>query len=325
MLPKKGLVSKKDYNFLSKSADSAPSHLAPTNVAIGAYSPKFTQPARSSPLTKPPVADDLKSSTGASKSSRKGLLAVPEGRLLLGTRWKPRWVVLANDSLSVYSNEGDEDKKDPIHNFEVIFCQPKVVKAEKVKYVFEIVGPTQSIQFSALSSVELLEWIQAIQEAQTILMQSYLQYNMGSISTNTTKSKTTDDYESQVSMELEKSKKMLATVMKLSGNDICADCGGPEPIWASITFGVFICIVCSGVHRNMGTHISKVRSLTMDKWECDTIEFMEANGNVRVNARLEQSIRPPHHKIVPTSSQQERESFIRCKYEGKVFASSPTT
>lgn len=327
VLPKKGdkfdKVTKKDYNFLSKSADSAPGHLAPTpatNVSIGSYTPKFTQPniRPSSPLTRP--VDDLKSSAGTSKASRKGQLAVPEGRVLFGTRWKPRWVVLANDALSVYSSEGDEDKKDPIYNFEVIFCQPKVVKAEKVKYVFEIMGPTQSVQFSAVSSVELLEWIQAIQETQTVLMQSYLQYNMGSISTNVAKSKTTDDYESQVSLELEKSKKMLARVMKIPGNDVCADCGGPEPIWASINLGVFICIMCSGVHRQMGTHISKVRSLTMDKWECDTIEFMEANGNTRVNAQLERNIRPPHVKIVPTSSQQERETFIRCKYEGKVFA-----
>jgi Putative GTPase activating protein for Arf len=45
-----------------------------------------------------------------------------------------------------------------------------------------------------------------------------------------------------------------------------------EPLWASINFGVFICIECSGVHRNMGTHISKVRSITMDKWDSDVLE-----------------------------------------------------
>ena len=43
------------------------------------------------------------------------------------------------------------------------------------------------------------------------------------------------------------------------GNDLCAECSAPEPDWASLNLGILLCIECSGVHRNLGVHISKVR------------------------------------------------------------------
>lgn len=50
------------------------------------------------------------------------------------------------------------------------------------------------------------------------------------------------------------------------GNDICADCGQQRPDWASLNLGTLICIECSGIHRNLGSHISRVRSLDLDDW-----------------------------------------------------------
>jgi Arf-GAP with coiled-coil, ANK repeat and PH domain-containing protein len=58
-----------------------------------------------------------------------------------------------------------------------------------------------------------------------------------------------------------KHEKPIDVLRKVCGNDICADCGSPEPDWASLNLGVLLCIECSGVHRNLGVHISKVRSL----------------------------------------------------------------
>lgn len=55
-----------------------------------------------------------------------------------------------------------------------------------------------------------------------------------------------------------KHEKPIDVLRKVCGNDICADCGAPEPDWASLNLGVLVCIECSGVHRNLGVHISKV-------------------------------------------------------------------
>lgn len=55
-----------------------------------------------------------------------------------------------------------------------------------------------------------------------------------------------------------KSEKPIEVLRRVIGNDKCADCGAPEPDWASLNLGVLVCIECSGVHRNLGVHISKV-------------------------------------------------------------------
>lgn len=53
---------------------------------------------------------------------------------------------------------------------------------------------------------------------------------------------------------------------RVPGNGQCADCNSPSPDWASLNLGILMCIECSGVHRNLGSHISKVRSLDLDEW-----------------------------------------------------------
>lgn len=58
-----------------------------------------------------------------------------------------------------------------------------------------------------------------------------------------------------------RSEKPIDVLRKVPGNDKCADCGAPEPDWASLNLGVLMCIECSGVHRNLGVHISKVNIL----------------------------------------------------------------
>uniref|UniRef100_A0A1J3I5P2 ADP-ribosylation factor GTPase-activating protein AGD1 n=3 Tax=Noccaea caerulescens TaxID=107243 RepID=A0A1J3I5P2_NOCCA len=90
--------------------------------------------------------------------------------------------------------------------------------------------------------------------------------------------------------DMAKTEKPIDVLTRVLGNEKCADCGAPEPDWASLNLGVLICIECSGIHRNLGVHISKVRSLTLDVkvWEPSVLTLFQSLGNVYVNSVWEE-------------------------------------
>ncbi|XP_019170392.1 PREDICTED: ADP-ribosylation factor GTPase-activating protein AGD12-like [Ipomoea nil] len=116
------------------------------------------------------------------------------------------------------------------------------------------------------------------------------------------------------------SKRRLNELLRQSDNRVCADCGAPDPKWASANIGVFICLKCCGVHRSLGTHISKVLSVTLDEWSDDDIDSMvEVGGNASANSIYEAYIPDGIRKPRLDASHDQRSSFIRSKYELQEF------
>ncbi|KAI9198308.1 hypothetical protein LWI28_013588 [Acer negundo] len=115
-------------------------------------------------------------------------------------------------------------------------------------------------------------------------------------------------------------KRRLKVLLSQSDNRCCADCGAPDPKWASANIGVFICLKCCGVHRSLGTHVSKVLSVTLDDWSDDEIDAMvEVGGNSSANSIYEAFIPEGVSKPGPDSSHEQRTKFIRSKYELQQF------
>ncbi|KFY76104.1 hypothetical protein V498_09754 [Pseudogymnoascus sp. VKM F-4517 (FW-2822)] len=137
-------------------------------------------------------------------------------------------------------------------------------------------------------------------------------------------------YQRKTSAALDESPDKLLQVLREAdqGNCWCADCGsGVKTEWVSINLAIIMCIECSGIHRSLGTHISKVRSLTLDitSFTADIVELLLAVGNRISNAiweaRLDASLKPS-----PQATRDQRLKFITAKYVDRAYVAplSPT-
>lgn len=103
-------------------------------------------------------------------------------------------------------------------------------------------------------------------------------------------------------------------------NCVCADCDSQNPEWGLMNLGVLICYECSGVHRSLGVHISKVRSLTLDSWNAELFHFMKVCGNGKGNEVFEYAlVASGVTKPTKSADRATREAYIRAKYEDKRF------
>ena len=119
---------------------------------------------------------------------------------------------------------------------------------------------------------------------------------------------------------LARNEKALQDLIKnVPGNDRCADCQARNPGWASWSLGIFLCMRCAALHRKLGTHVSKVKSLSMDSWSNDQVENMRKIGNTISNKTYNPSNTRPPVPLDVDEVDSAMGRFIRQKYEHRAF------
>ncbi|NXL95320.1 ACAP3 protein, partial [Alectura lathami] len=232
--------------------------------------------------------------------------------------WNRRWFSIQNSQL-VYQKKLKDVLTVVVEDLRL--CTVKPCEDIERRFCFEVVSPTKSCMLQADSEKLRQAWIQAVQasiaSAYRESPDSYYIERLDRTASPSTSSidSATDSRERNV-----KGETILQRVQSIPGNDQCCDCGQPDPRWASINLGILLCIECSGIHRSLGVHCSKVRSLTLDSWEPELLKLMCELGNSTMNQIYEaQCEELGLKKPTAGSSRQDKEAWIKVKYVEKKF------
>jgi len=109
---------------------------------------------------------------------------------------------------------------------------------------------------------------------------------------------------------------LLTRMLQDEDNKYCVDCDAKGPRWASWNIGIFVCIRCAGIHRNLGVHISKVKSVNLDSWTPHQTACMQIMGNSKARAVYEANVPEGFRR---PQADSPLDVFIRAKYEKKKY------
>ncbi|XP_077487926.1 arfGAP domain of ASAP isoform X3 [Amblyomma americanum] len=204
----------------------------------------------------------------------------------------------------LYISHSDETKSPTKLN--LLTCQVKSLQEEKRS--FDLISYNRTYHFQADDDAEMEAWKAVLVNCKEgALRKAFTEPGQAGGGTG-----------NQSLLEFQQS--IIRQVQLLPGNDRCCDCNSTkDPTWLSTNFGILTCIECSGVHRELGVHISRIQSLTLDNLGTSQLllaRVMTNNGfNETMEATMTQSRKP-----TPTSPMEERCEFIRAKYVERKFA-----
>ncbi|PGH18770.1 hypothetical protein AJ79_00183 [Helicocarpus griseus UAMH5409] len=289
--------------------------------------------------------------------SRPGSHIDPKG--INKQAWHKFWIVLDQGKLSEYSNwkQKLDLHMDPI---DLRMASVREARNAERRFCFEVITPQYKRIYQATSEEDMNAWIVAINNAlqsavegrslppaalqQQPMTDGATHRDIGSVLTGKSSSHSGHHgYSSSSSTGVNRRttvgarpsyvrsdshsyednpSKLLQTIREADqGNCWCADCGSLSKVeWVSINLGIVLCIECSGIHRSLGTHISKVRSLTLDihSFSNDIVEILLQIGN-RVSNMIWESRLDPSLKPNAQSSREQRLKFITAKYNERAY------
>ncbi|XP_023551323.1 ADP-ribosylation factor GTPase-activating protein AGD4-like isoform X2 [Cucurbita pepo subsp. pepo] len=250
---------------------------------------------------------------------------------------------------SVFDRFRSRHKRASSFNEEILRCSTVNLHTSTIKkdaedtdlrLCFRIISPSKTYTLQAENEADRLDWINKITGAIASLFNSYfLQQPFLEAKHDESYNNNFDDYNVQTLHQkgLEDGSQVGSVskiLREIPGNDLCAECGTPEPKWASLNLGILLCIECSGVHRNLGVHISKVRSIVLDVkvWEPSILDLFRNLGNAYCNSiweglfladtgsdNIQHDVATPIPKPSLKDPIQHREKYVHAKYVEKLF------
>ncbi|XP_072426849.1 arf-GAP with SH3 domain, ANK repeat and PH domain-containing protein 1-like isoform X5 [Chiloscyllium punctatum] len=184
----------------------------------------------------------------------------------------------------------------------LLTCQVKPAADEKK--CFDLISHNRTYHFQADDEQECLVWISVLTNSKEEAL------NMAFRGEQSSGENSIEDL----------TKAIIEDVQRMPGNDVCCDCGAPDPTWLSTNLGILTCIECSGIHREMGVHISRIQSLELDKLGTSELLLAKNVGNISFNEILEANLPQPSPKPIPHSDMTARKEYIHAKYVDHKFA-----
>merc|ERR1719192_308721 len=258
---------------------------------------------------------DLSVETGKGKPVRIEGYLFKRGQNAFRT-WNRRWFYLSSNKLC-YSKRNGEDVT--ILEDDLRICLVRPLTDIERRFCFEIISPTKSHVLQADSELQYKLWLATLQQGISSALHQEISREEDSQAIQWEDSDTEEAQDTKAAkMAAQKKVRSAEQILVIPGNEVCADCGAADPQWASINWGVVLCIECGGIHRSLGVHITKVRGIRLDVWEPEILKVMAELGNSIVNNILEVKL-GGRQKPGAEASRTEKEDWIRHKYQEKKF------